>query len=613
MGGGRAPPDVAHIWVPRIPQARRWKEGLQANGPWDCKCQGFGPHRENLEIGRAGEPDRPGEPFWDYLLHQDLFAATQPSVTYLGGKRDFLVASGLLSYTMTHVKEAVWDCPLGTATIMLLGLTVMEETVGLDSAREFLASALALTLHARSFPCAHRFALADPTFSGNLLVPNFGALPKLLRLADDKGLPQQWRPPGEETDGQKASSGGSGGNDAGNSPSWRTAGSSSLLRCDPFAPKIFVHEVEQRWVSPLIGCADGLAATEVWVHQQLLQSDCRTLRFEDADLLYVPIYARCLYARKHAVFEKGYSWEHPFTNATEWYAELLGRQLRPAFALRPQDHIFLFPEERWPLPEVEVLPRTGRLGRSVVLSPEARPLDCDSRHERIVGYACVHVAPRQEGVLVIPSFVDSWRVTRLRSWNLPLSERYVLASFMGLGVEKAYSITENWRHLLRPLGGLPGFQVGDYATNYGEVMGRSIFCLVPKGVGTWSHRLYEALLAGCIPVILSDLVQLPFPFLPWGNFSLKWPMRKVDGKILPEYLRRLAGTPVVSSLKDGVDRHACWFDYHSDEEECNPLVGLTRQLRNPRGEKRDPLGEPSPLFWGGQGKAWTSWSDGWVS
>merc|ERR1711933_609579 len=99
--------------------------------------------------------------------------------------------------------------------------------------------------------------------------------------------------------------------------------------------------------------------------------------------------------------------------------------------------------------------------------------------------------------------------------------------------------------------------------NYRSVMGNSIFCLVPKGVGTWSHRLYEAMLAGCIPVILSNEVRLPFPELPWASFSVKWPMRLVDNETLPCHLRGLLISGAVVDMKRAVDQHACWFDYHS--------------------------------------------------
>merc|ERR1712107_383337 len=110
-------------------------------------------------------------------------------------------------------------------------------------------------------------------------------------------------------------------------------------------------------------------------------------------------------------------------------------------------------------------------------------------------------------------------------------------------------------------------------------MGSSVFCLVPKGVGTWSHRLYEALLAGCVPVLLSDEVVLPFPDLPWERFTVKWPMRMVDTEIFPNHLRSMLWGGFAATMKADVDKYSCWIDYHSEATDCSPLIGITRQLR----------------------------------
>jgi hypothetical protein len=49
---------------------------------------------------------------------------------------------------------------------------------------------------------------------------------------------------------------------------------------------------------------------------------------------------------------------------------------------------------------------------------------------------------------------------------------------------------------------------------------RSKFCLVPEGDVSTSLRLYEAIVARCVPVIVSDCMDLPFEGLePVGNYS----------------------------------------------------------------------------------------------
>lgn len=41
-------------------------------------------------------------------------------------------------------------------------------------------------------------------------------------------------------------------------------------------------------------------------------------------------------------------------------------------------------------------------------------------------------------------------------------------------------------------------------------MRRSIFCLNPAGDTPSSARLFDAIVSGCIPVIVSDELELPF-------------------------------------------------------------------------------------------------------
>lgn len=151
-------------------------------------------------------------------------------------------------------------------------------------------------------------------------------------------------------------------------------------------------------------------------------------------------------------------------------------------------------------------------------------------------------------------------------------------------------MTVNYRDSLRTLADLPGFWIGGHTPRFAEIMGASVFCIVPKGVGTWTHRLYEALLAGCIPVVLSDDFVLPFPELPWSEFSVRWPMGEVDNVTFPGHLRRLYDSGKAFAMKKSVDKHSCWFDYHSVASECSPLSGITRQLRELRPPRRRSAG-----------------------
>lgn len=57
-----------------------------------------------------------------------------------------------------------------------------------------------------------------------------------------------------------------------------------------------------------------------------------------------------------------------------------------------------------------------------------------------------------------------------------------------------------------------------------EEMRRSIFCLVPVGDSPPSSRLYLAVAAGCLPVMISDSFEGAFaPSIPWAAFSVRVP------------------------------------------------------------------------------------------
>ncbi|CAE8674872.1 unnamed protein product, partial [Polarella glacialis] len=64
--------------------------------------------------------------------------------------------------------------------------------------------------------------------------------------------------------------------------------------------------------------------------------------------------------------------------------------------------------------------------------------------------------------------------------------------------------------------------VGPPVRSYFRRMGMSRFCLVPAGLTAWTIHLYEAFFFGCVPVILSDEVSVPFQEqIDWPSLSLK--------------------------------------------------------------------------------------------
>ena len=71
-----------------------------------------------------------------------------------------------------------------------------------------------------------------------------------------------------------------------------------------------------------------------------------------------------------------------------------------------------------------------------------------------------------------------------------------------------------------------------------ELMDSSVFALCPRGIGRHSFRLLEAMVAGAIPVILSDGYALPFaPEIDMSQCAIVYPEDQLQ--ILPKFLRSI--------------------------------------------------------------------------
>lgn len=67
-----------------------------------------------------------------------------------------------------------------------------------------------------------------------------------------------------------------------------------------------------------------------------------------------------------------------------------------------------------------------------------------------------------------------------------------------------------------------------HRTRFRSTLARSRFVLCPRGNGTSSIRLYEALAAGAVPVIIAD-DWVPPAGPAWEECSIRWPEGQIDG------------------------------------------------------------------------------------
>lgn len=107
---------------------------------------------------------------------------------------------------------------------------------------------------------------------------------------------------------------------------------------------------------------------------------------------------------------------------------------------------------------------------------------------------------------------------------------------------------------------------------YAQSLYDSCFVLCPRGAGTSSYRLYEAMQAGRVPVIISD-DWVPPRGPSWDNFSLRCDERDVG--ILPRRLEALRER----SAAMGKHARSAWEEWFSPDtlfhrmvEECSSIL-----------------------------------------
>jgi len=317
--------------------------------------------------------------------------------------------------------------------------------------------------------------------------------------------------------------------------------------------RIYVYEEEEvPQLAPLlqsqIYCSRGQWGMDVTIHDFFATSAHRTEDAKAADFFFVPGYAICVLEGN--IFN--------LDEVDELYKDLV-RALPYFNASGGRDHVFSFGSGM-----AHSIFQSWRdfIPKSIVLTPET---------ELFNDFAWVSTPPFETWKdIAIPGALDLTEVQSLLSKEKPLKERQHLAAFFGRvdlargahpwvgGVDARRRVLE-----LKEFD-LTGSELlfGDNQTH--DVMhsayGSARFCLIPRGKSAWSLRLFEALFAGCVPVVLSDKWELPFEdFLDVTRFVIKWPTERIDGRFV-EYLRSLPDE-VVQAYMDEAKRVRCWYFY----------------------------------------------------
>uniref|UniRef100_A0A2N9FCB3 Exostosin GT47 domain-containing protein n=1 Tax=Fagus sylvatica TaxID=28930 RepID=A0A2N9FCB3_FAGSY len=359
-------------------------------------------------------------------------------------------------------------------------------------------------------------------------------------------------------------------------PTERISGSAGdVLEDNPVGRlKVFVYELPSKYNKKILQkdprCLTHMFAAEIFMHRFLLSSPVRTLNPEEADWFYTPVYTTCDLTpnglplpfksprmMRSAIQLISSNW--PYWNRTEG-----------------ADHFFVVPHDFgacFHYQEEKAIERG-------ILHMLQRATLVQTFGQR--NHVCLN-----EGSITIPPYAPPQKMqTHLIPEKTP---RSIFVYFRGLfydvgnDPEGGYyargaraAVWENFKN--NPL-----FDIStEHPTTYYEDMQRAVFCLCPLGWAPWSPRLVEAVIFGCIPVIIADDIVLPFAdAIPWEEIGVY-----IDEKDVPNLDTILTSIPLDVILRkqrllaNPSMKQAMLFPYPAQPGDAfhQVLNGLARKL-----------------------------------
>lgn len=387
------------------------------------------------------------------------------------------------------------------------------------------------------------------------------------------------------------------------------------------APRVYVYDLPARYNVALLdsnvfpheqlpnmalntSCRDFTEGVEIYLHEALLNSSYVVKNPVEADYFFIPVYSFCAYTRydpwkdfteasKHATAFLQGLFDH-LDQEPRYRDDTLNRV---SFLRRhgAADHIMVFPASHgasyFTLSSAD--PWSGVMFQMIGLNMFGEVADIKNAP---LTYARMN--PLRDIVIPAP-------VSHAVHDHINISggiERFLLAAkkkerngrafFAGTRtsdvrarIADSHESNPSFDIQMRPL----------QAREYLESMLKSTFCLVPRGHSGWTMRLFDSIVCGCIPIIISDNQMLPFgdTLLDWSEFSVKIPEDEAERighviKALPDKIvesmqhRLLEVAPLMwYHSPPGTNGHdAIWAIMHQ--------LNLRRQLYGGHGRK----------FWG---------------
>eukprot|EP00929_Paragymnodinium_shiwhaense_P119355 TRINITY_DN91238_c0_g1_i1.p1 TRINITY_DN91238_c0_g1~~TRINITY_DN91238_c0_g1_i1.p1 ORF type:complete len:648 (-),score=88.24 TRINITY_DN91238_c0_g1_i1:23-1966(-) len=353
--------------------------------------------------------------------------------------------------------------------------------------------------------------------------------------------------------------------------------------CHKSSLKVFMYRLPKlaHMTKPVLTCSQKMSqcTAGVHIHRWFENSACLTDDPAQADLFYVPAYEAC-YNETACGFDD--NTERCFKPDFD-----VAKDLEHFSKKRGMDHIFVFSCNL--LPFHDTIMTSAR--QSVMVTVESYQAQNFAGPNMFAWFS-------QWKDVLIPGYIPQWRIDAMLAFNRPVLKRSILVSFHGhyrrspeVGyMYKRSPLAEVRERVVDYFWNKSDASVGPPVRDYFRRMGTSRFCLIPAGLTAWTIHLYESFFFGCVPVILSDELTVPFQEeIDWTKLSLQVPT-SIDMEELHERLKAFS----IGRLKDMHRRLVearCWFDYSNGWVEqddgkppCSPYLGLLRGLesRTPR-------------------------------
>ena len=352
--------------------------------------------------------------------------------------------------------------------------------------------------------------------------------------------------------------------------------------------KIFVYDLKPEYNTDLARdqprCRTDQYGTEIRFHENLMHHAVRTTNPEEAEFFFVPIYGECYLFRETQ--NSGTNNAMKVTNL--WYRDALKTiQTEHPYWNRTdgRDHVWSFPGARGP----HIFRDWKKLiKKSIFLTPEG---------DRSFGEQF-----NTWKDIVIPGLEPDSEFIEGKLRKQSSLKKDIFAFFRGTILNKAGILA--YSRGIRPKMEAAFKKHKDVIFTeeipscdrdcYRKELTRSTFCLCPRGWSPWTLRAYQAMMVGCIPVIIADEIELPYEnSLDWTKLSVK--IAEVNAEKTIDILKRIPKSEIRNKQKaiEKVWKSVAWGNNPKKLDPTDAMECVLHEL----GRKKRAMKASTQTFW----------------